>query len=159
MVSAFPDDLEEPGVALIDPRLPRDEIASAAADLGYADMAGTIDVREPSLLPDTVEADALAVCCLGLCKRLCDRSWEEYEPWHGTEARQLFRTAQQAIRDKSPLDDCYRLIEKLAACDAPRAALGARHFLEFRRRLPPLTSVAAPIDETDADHIADAFIP
>ncbi len=157
---AFPDRLDEPGLTLVDPRLPRAKVSDCAAEMGYPDVAGMIDVRNPSLLPDTVEADALASCCLWLCKRLCDQSNEDYEPGLMREAQELVYAAEQAIRDGTSLDGRYRLIEKLAAQDTtPRTAMGAKHFPELRRLLPPLTCGQAPIDETDADHIASAFSP
>ena len=92
-VPAWPDYVDEPGVTLIDPRLSRDEVVARATELGYPGLAGAIDIREPALLPDPVEEDALALHCLWLCQRPGDPRYEGHEPGNGVEARELMHAA------------------------------------------------------------------
>ena len=72
-------------------------------------FGGLFEVFEPSLLPDTVEADALASFSLWLAKHflLTYRMTES----NSADTRALLDMMETAPPDAMPLSDCYRLIE------------------------------------------------
>ena len=72
---------------------------------------GRFDVCEPSLLPETVEADALAAFCLWACEQLFQRPRGTNDSAIAMEILGLLKKAEMAIRVRVPLDDCYVSLE------------------------------------------------
>lgn len=165
---AMPDMIDRPGITLIDPRRAPDEVQERLRALGYEMSGGSMEMHAPSLLPDTIEADALASLCVRMFKRLSRGKLDDYDPRKLAEALDLLRAAETAIRDGTPLDDCYHHVERLASPGSGEPADvegnwddvtdAARQFLELKRLLPPLPH-RIPVDDAEADGIADAFKP
>ncbi len=170
--ACLPDLTRDPGLTLIDPRHPIGEIDEMLAPLGYDERMDTIQVVEPSLLPATTEADALASLCVHVQQRLSDLDLRQVDRKFFVGWVSLMDDVERALRDDQPLDGCYAAIERLAEWVNPAPIIpetedvdvrmqfmsdAAQHFLAIRRRFPPLD--AAPVDEHDADAIAKSFKP
>gem|GEM_PF-6641028 len=128
--------------------------------LGEHRVIGQLDavrVLEPSLLPDTVEADALAAFCLMLHKEAINAKPDGFDPRFQAEVDLLMKEALGAFEADMSIAHCYQTIERLAEwddCDGPGDGLMAapaylaaafrQHLAEF----PPLALSAG--DDIDA---------
>ena len=171
---AMPDHFARHPITLIDTRYPRHDLEAGLSELGYRVVRNGLDIREPSLLPDTAEDDALASFCIWVYQDLSRRPLGEHDPRFVMRALELVYAAEAALKDGAALDACYGMIGDLADYDPGRGrqitqveeltlrtARGARTFLDMKDRMPPPKPEPEepPIDETDADHVASSFNP
>jgi hypothetical protein len=170
-----PDLVETPGVTLVDPRHPRERIEAVARDLGLAGIEGTIEVFDPSLLPDTVERDALASFGVALLQRISTYRLNSFGRAFLAEMLALADSIEVALREGQPLGPCYDGIRSLAdrtptfeivhgvpfdmKTPLETPVRMARTFLSLHRDLPPPAEEPMPVDEADADDISRAFQP
>jgi len=172
----MPDFTEAPGLTLVDPRLPPDEVDRVLFAAGCEQRHADIQVFEPDLLPQTAERDALGCFAVHLCQDLAERGFKDFDRAFSTELLGAVNAIESALRDGTSLEPCYAAIGRiadwnLAAADRmdgfdddiparmeePKRT--ARLFLDLHRALPPPSNEPSLIDEADAEGITDAFKP
>ncbi len=170
--ACIPDLTIAPGLTLIDPRHSPERIHEVLAEMGHAGQwESTIEIDDPSLLPATVEADALASFCLWLYDLMSETDVRYFDRRFLGEVVNLIGVSEEAIRDGDSLDPCYAAVERLAGWrdyvnqggpfddiehHMVTPAKAAQDFLDLKRALPP--AAARPSDD-EVDGIADAFRP
>lgn len=171
IAGAIPDTQRRLPSVLIDPRIPNASLRAFARETGQFVARESFRVLEPSLLPDTFEADALSAFGLGLLDRVGHSRVSEYDVDALIDILALFQRIENAVSRSLPFEDCYSGIERLADRRIEEDRIQYQHevtsnliasaafsFSMLRLRFPAPARIPAP-DSEEAESIADAFRP
>ena len=170
LIPIIPDLTTDRPLTLIDPRHSPEKIDAAARRISLQVGRGEIEVHDATLLPATIEDDAVGAFCLHTHGWFAKHNLEYFNRDFMTDLFALMRNAETAIRDGADLLDCYTAIDLMRAWERPddsdlhgaerfvsKAGRNAALFLHLKEQLPPLPKIAPPADEADVEAVTEAF--
>ena len=156
---------------LFDPRIAPTDFEEIARRIGTRLEANSLQIHEPSLLPNTVESNAIAAFALWAYDKVCGNEVGTYDVHRLADVLSLVGAAERMVLQQLAPDECWAQIGRIARRDEDRAGIHQRDrettvkiarqaalLMDMRQRFPAPTT-APPPDADDGEDIARAFTP